>query len=132
MFTSIGRIEYYKDPYKLVVKVDPEISRYYFEQATKVAHIDLNRQRYPPHISVVRKEMPINMGAWGKYHGDKAVFQYEHFVYNNHIYYWLNAYSDQLEYIRNELGLARISRITQSPDGKHRFHCTIGNIKGLL
>lgn len=131
MFTSTGRLEYYKNPLKLIVKVDPEISRYYFEQATKIAHIDLNRQRYAAHISVVRREKPLNMRLWNKYHNQLVEFNYEHYLYNNHVYYWLNAWSEQLELIREELGLARVSEFTRGPDNRHRWHITIGNVKDL-
>jgi hypothetical protein len=129
MFTSVGRLEYSDNPYKLIVRVDPEIVRYYFEQVTKIGHIDLNRQRWPPHISVVRKEVPVNKSAWNKYQGSRITFNYDHYVYNDHVYYWLNAYSDQLEVIREELGLTCVSKFTQSPDGRRRFHITIGNLK---
>lgn len=129
MFTSVGRLEYSDNPYKLVVRVDPEIARYYFEQVTKIGHIDLNRQRWAPHISVVRKEIPVNKSVWNKYQGSKVTFHYDHYVYNDRVYYWLNAYSEELESIRKELGLTRVSKITQSPSGAHRFHITIGNTK---
>lgn len=131
MFTSVGRLEYSANPYKLIVKVDPEISRYYFYQITQVAHIDLNRQRYAPHISVVRKETPVNLEYWNKYKNLKIIFEYDHYVYNDKTYYWLNVFSEQLESIRKELGLTRVSAITRSPDGRHKFHMTIGNKKDL-
>ena len=84
---------------------------------------------YPSHISVVRKEVPKNMLAWRKYQGQEIAFEYDSVIYNDETYYWLNAYSSALENIRLELGLESLSKYTKSPDGKHKFHITIGNTK---
>lgn len=128
-FKSVGRLEYHENPYKVIVRVDPGISNYYYYQITQLAHIDIQRQRWAPHISVVRKEMPRFLNFWKKYEGAKIPFEYEYYVYNDNRYYWLNVYSPKLEEIRKELGLTRVSAITRGPDGKHRFHITIGNTK---
>lgn len=128
-FRSCGTIEYSEDPYKVVVQVDAEIGRYYLTQLGKTEKV--NKPRYPAHISVVRKELP-RLNYWRKYHGERIEFEYDHVVYNDDIYFWLNAYSSSLEQLREELGLASTSEITRSPDGRHKFHITIGNKKGLL
>lgn len=129
MFKCTGILEYSENPYKLIVKVPFDIVNYYHFQISQWAHVDLNRQRYAPHISVVRKEIPKNLSVWRKYHGKRVGFEYDHVVYNDQTYFWLNAFSSDLETVRNELGLTRVSKLTQSPDGKHRFHITIGNLK---
>jgi hypothetical protein len=131
MFKSIGILKYaivdLDPPYKLSLEIDKNISRYYFSLIPK--HIRLQSQMYAPHISVVRKETPINLDVWGKYDGEEIEFEYDNYVYNDNTYYWLNVFSDRLEKIRVELGLPVVSGITKSPDGKHKFHTTIGNIK---
>lgn len=127
MFSSVGTLEYSENPYKLIVSVDDNIGRYYYSFIPKYVYARI--QMYPSHISVVRKEIPKNMLAWRKYQGQEISFEYEPFIYNDETYYWLNAYSPTLEDIRVELGLAPRSRYTYSPDGRHKFHITIGNTK---
>lgn len=127
MFLSSGRLKYFQNPYKLIVEVDQGISDFYRTLVPK--YIKLNRQMYPAHISVVRKEIPPNLTVWGKYQNRVVEFEYEGYQYNNDTYYWLNVYSKELEEIRAELGLTRVSAITRSPDGRHKFHTTIGNLK---
>ena len=50
-------------------------------------------------------------------------------IHNDELYYWLNIYSEELEEIRSELGLLPYGDVTESPDGRHRFHLTLGNLK---
>jgi hypothetical protein len=127
MFRSIGVLRYSKKPIKIIVEADPEICNFYRSLVPK--YIPLARQMYVPHISVVRKETPTNMDVWNKYNNQEIEFEYDNFIYNDEIYYWLNCYSKRLEDIRLELGLSSTSLITRSPDGRHKFHMTIGNLK---
>jgi len=127
MFTSVGKLIYSDNPYKLIVEIDPEICNYY--RALVPKYILLARQKYAPHISVVRKEIPRDLSNWKKYADQEIEFEYEGVIYNDETYYWLNVRSLDLEMIRRELGLNLVSGITKSPDGRHRFHTTIGNIK---
>jgi hypothetical protein len=126
MYESTG-ILHYSLPYKIMVEVDPSLGSYYRSLAPKI--VKLNKPLYPPHISVLRKETPINIEAWNKHEGREITFSYQG-VFNDEIYYWLEARSPALEEIRSELGLPLISGLTQSPDKRHRFHITIGNVKG--
>jgi hypothetical protein len=128
MFASTGYLRYFKEPLlKVILEIDQEISDYYRSFVPK--YIKLQRQMYPAHVSVVRKEMPKNMENWCKYDGKLFNFEYEGFIFNDEKYYWLNVFSTELENVREELGLEKVSDITRSPDGKHRFHTTIGNVK---
>lgn len=127
MFKSTGRIRYFTQPLKVIVEVDQQISEYYRTLVPR--YIRLNRQAYPAHISVVRKETPPNMEFWNRYEKEWVEFEYEPYQYNNATYYWLNVFCPRLEEIRRELGLSLTSGITRSPDGRHKFHCTIGNCK---
>lgn len=130
MFSSTGLLIYSENPYKLIVEVDDEIGRYYRSFIPK--HIGVQRPLYSSHISTVRNETPLNLEVWRKYHQKEIAFDYEAIVYYDELYYWLNAYSKTLEDIRIELGLPCTSEFTRSPDGRHRFHITIGNLKHLL
>jgi hypothetical protein len=127
MFKSIGTLRYFGDPYKLIVEIDPEISKYY--QSLIPPYILYNKQRYEPHISVIRKEIIPNLQLWGKYEGQDFEFEYDNFIYMSKNYLWLNVFSGDLEIIRLELGLTKTSETTRSPDGRHKFHTTIGNFK---
>jgi len=126
MFKSVGTLRYFNNS-KLIVEIDPEISNYY--QSLIPKYIYYNKQRYAPHISVIRKEIIPNMDLWGKYEGQEVEFEYENLIYMSPNYMWLNIYSEELEAIRLELGLTKTSEITRSPDGRHKFHTTIGNFK---
>jgi hypothetical protein len=127
MFVSTGTLQYSLNPTKLIVEVDPGISDFYRSLIPKYLHV--KPQMYDAHISVVRKIDPPNMQFWGKYQCKKLVFKYEHFIYNDELYYWINVNSLTLEKIRTELGLKPFGDVTSSPDGRHKFHITLGNLK---
>jgi hypothetical protein len=127
MFKSAGQLQYSDNPYKLIVEVDSELADYYRSFVPPV--VGLNKPMYPAHISVVRNEIPLNLFAWNKYKDIFIFFEYEGEIYNDELYYWLNAYCEDLEKIRFELGLPETSEITRSPDGRHKFHITLGNLK---
>lgn len=130
LFQSTGTLKYSEHGLNLRVEVDPEIVRYY--RAFLPKSFKCNHQAYAPHISVVRKELPLNMAAWRKYDNEPVVFEYANIVYSGEIYVWLNAYCRRLEDIREELGLPRTSEITRPPSGwDWTFHITIGNTKCL-
>lgn len=129
MHDSTGILRYSNDPYKLILEVDQGISDYYRWFVPK--SVRLNKQMYPAHISVVRKELPKNLEFWAKYQGQEISFQYSNIVHWGNVYYWLNAYSDELVRIRLELGLPDATNLTRPPDGEPCFHITIGNLKRL-
>jgi hypothetical protein len=134
LHSSTGVLRYtQRDGYgfRCVLDIDQQISEYY--RALLPKWIYVNRQMYPAHVSVVRKEVPPNLEAWGRHEGEEIEFQYEHFVYNDNVYYWLNVFCTRLEEIRAELGLPVSSPITRPPSGFLKcFHSTIGNVKGLF
>jgi hypothetical protein len=132
LHTSTGVLEYARTEnygFRCVLGIDQEISNYY--RALLPKWISTNRQMYPAHVSVVRKEVPPNLDVWGRHDGEVIEFQYEHFVYNDETYFWLNVFCSRLEEIRAELGLPVSSPITRPPSGFLKcFHTTIGNCKG--
>lgn len=130
IFNSVGTLVYSEDPYKLIVDVDNEIGNYYRSLIPK--YFQVKKPMYSSHISIVRNEVPPNLNMWGKYQGSQISFEYEPFIYSDELYYWLNAYSSVLEDVRVELGLANLSKYTRSPDGKHKFHITLGNTKHII
>lgn len=134
MYNATGTLHYTIDDvvgYKLFVKLDdPNIAAYY--RSLIPTYKCVTSQRYPPHISVVRYETPARLENWGKYESNKIMFQYSNVIHYGKVYFWLNAFSKQLEDIRLELGLS-LESITRPPCSyKKVFHITIGNIKGQI
>ena len=133
LYKSIGTLRYENKggKYKLIVEVDQGISDYYRSLIPK--WITVNPQMYRAHISVVRREIPVNLEYWGKYEGEKIEFSYEGIVRQGTVYFWLNVFCVRLEEIRKELGLPVRSEYTIPPEGFTKcFHCTIGNQKELV
>jgi hypothetical protein len=132
LYTSKGVLKYSFTPaygYRLVVDIDPEIprlARYFVPK-----HIRLNPPRYAPHISVVRKEVPKDLTTWGLHHGKRIKFEYSPIVDNDHTYWWLRVFSDELCEIRTKMGLLPHGRLSRPPDDRKCFHTTIGNTKIL-
>lgn len=116
--------------YRLVVEADQQLADYYRALIPKYKNV--NRQRYGAHISVVRKETPVNLDFWGKYEGLEIDFLYDTEVKWGTVYYWINCFSKKLEEIRTELGLPVSSQYTRPPDSFIKcFHLTIGNSKSV-
>jgi hypothetical protein len=131
IFKSQGILRYsnYNEEFKLILEVDQGIVLFYRSLIPK--YISINKQKYDPHISVVRKEIPINKNFWGLYEGKEIEFEYSNQIYHGKVYWWLNAFSKELENIRTELGLPVSSEFTRPPSEKYIkcFHITIGNMK---
>lgn len=134
VFESTGVLRYsYKEGYgyKLILEVDKDIANYrkFIPKCFKV-----NSQMYPPHITVVRNEIPVNLDVWDKqvkeYEGEEIKFLYSNYINRGTVYWWLNAFCTRLEEIRVELGLPVSSVYTLPPEGFVRcWHITIGNSK---
>lgn len=129
--SSLGTLDYSLSDgyYRLVVSVDPELHRYYRSRIPK--SFVCNPQRYPPHITVVRGEVPPLKDLWGRYQGRQVCFDYSPEIRNDETYWWLNCYAQVLTDIRLELGLPASYHLTRPPSGEECFHTTIGNRKTL-
>lgn len=130
MEKSIGTLQYEIDPIvgeKIFLTIDKCIVDYARSLVPK--YIKLNKQKYAPHISVLRKEQIKNKEYWMRYQNFQIEFEYNMEIFNDESYYWIRAYSNRLIEIRRELGLAPYSGITNAPDYFPSFHITIGNTK---
>jgi len=130
LFESSGPLRYSCDKeygYKLIVEVDQDLSDYYRSLIPK--WFDVDPQKYPAHISVIRHEVPVNLEYWGAYEGEDVKFCYSPEVRRGKVYWWLNAFSCRLREIRRELGLPDHSEFSRPPDGRHCYHITVGNSK---
>lgn len=123
-FPSTGVLEY-KGDNRCILNISPDLCRYYKSLIPKSQPVQ--PQMYPCHITVVRsgKETPLNREAWGRYDNEVVSFEYDNNVVQSGPYYTINAWSERLEEIREELGLPR-TRV-----GFDEFHITIGNVKNL-
>lgn len=132
LIETTGTLEYSESDVgpKLIVNVDQEIVS--FARSLVPKYLKLNPQRYPAHISVIRHEVPTLMEHWNKHQGKNVSFLYSPCVQNGQVYYWLDAYSEELKAIRQELGLTVSSHLTRPPNGKECYHITIGNVKKLI
>lgn len=130
-FRSVGTLHYEHIPgygYRLVLNIDRGITLFYKSLIPK--WFQVNGQRYEPHISVVRNEVPTKLEAWGKYEGEKVEFLYSNYIHQGQDYWWLDCFSKRLEEIREELGLPNEAPFHQPIEGYQKvFHTTIANNK---
>jgi hypothetical protein len=133
LYKGKGVLRYFQEEnipnqYKLIVLTDQGIADFYRSLIPK--YIYIKPQFYPAHISVVRKETPINIDFWGKYEDEEINFEYSNEIKNGTVYWWINVFSKRLEEIRLELGLSIKEEYTMPPYGyKKTFHMTLGNVK---
>lgn len=132
LYETYGRLSYRQEgkSFGLSVRVDQGISDFYRALIPK-CH-EWQPQKYKAHITVVRihKEFPPNKEFWGKYENKKIKFSYSPILHEGTVYWWLNAFSLELEDIRKELGLPVRSEYTLPPEGFTKcFHITICNKK---
>jgi len=120
MFLSTGILQY-GPGIRLVLLADQGIADFYLSLVPK--SLKVKPQFYPAHVSVVRREEPPNLGAWGLYEGLEVEFEYQPYIANDETYYWLPVQCKRIEEIRTELGLRPY------PWWRNGYHLTIGNIK---
>jgi len=128
MYSSTGILRYSQNPYKLVVEADQGIADFY----RSLIPFKTNKPLYPAHISVVRKEEPVNVDLWGKHEGVEINFYYSGEIIFGQVYVWLNVFCTTLEGVRVELVLPSVSKYTKPPEGFFDcFHLTVANFKGF-
>lgn len=122
-FYSLGYLKYSTNPNKLIVEVDQQIQDYYRSQI----NVKTNKQKYPAHITVMRGEIPNEYIRFI----DKMpiIFEYDHYLFNDNKYYWLNVKCEKLKQVRRCIGLNSTHELTYSPDGRNSFHITVANLK---
>lgn len=108
---------------RAIAEIDQELSDYYRSLIPK--YYNVKPQKYKSHITIVRTaiENPPNMEYWGKYENQYINFSYSPVIHNDGTYFWLNAYSADIEKIREELGLPKYRL------ARNEYHITIANLK---
>lgn len=128
---SVGVLRYSRGPhdgFRLVMDADQAIMDYYRDLLPPWKKA--NPQKYGAHVSVVRKETPVNLEFWGRYEGEEIEFNYPGQVFFGTVYCWLNVFCTRLEEVRTELGLSVSAEYTRPPEGFLKcFHLTLGNYK---
>jgi hypothetical protein len=117
-YSSVGVLRYGPGR-RLVVEVDQGIADFY--RALIPKWMPTQPQRYGAHVSVVRKETPLQTEHWGRYDGHETVFEYSNQIEQNEVFFWLPVQCRRLMDIRVELGLPA------HPWWVNQFHVTIGN-----
>ena len=129
MFQTTAIVKYQSGP-KAVAVIDQNISDYYRSLIPKYYYP--NPQLYQAHITIVRtkKEVPANLDLWGKHEGRKILIDYDPYIYYVQPYFYLNAQSNEIGDIREELGLPRF-RDDRAFGGvlRYEYHITIANTK---
>ena len=102
-----------------------DFTKYY--RALLPKYLMVQPPKYKPHISVVRLniEKPINILEWGKHAGRRIDIKYDSTIKNRGVYYYIQAYSEQIGIIRRDLGLSTYR------NGFYSYHITIGNTKNV-
>ena len=121
---------YYGPGIKAYVSVDQGLSDFYRSLIPK--YYNAKPQKYKSHITIVRlgKEFPKNMSVWKKHQGLNVNFFYDNEIQSDGKYFWLNVQSEDIEKIREELGLPKF-RDDRKFGGilRKEYHITIANIK---
>ena len=123
-FITLAKPVFYSD--YGVAYLDKQLSAYYYSLLPK--YYMKQRQKYPPHITFLRKSVEAipNLNVWENFR--KNGLQDVAIMYNGDIqfsspYFFLNAWSEELADLRESLGLSRYR------SGFDCFHITVGNIK---
>lgn len=131
LLTSYGNIIFHDDEWKINVQVDNNLVDFYRSLVPK--YIRLNRTRFLPHITVVRKENIPDKKLWYKLSKTTLKdieFQYSPYIYNDgSVYWWLAVHCPFLNLLRKDLGLEYWSELCRPQDNSNYFHITIGNTK---
>lgn len=129
MYESTGILEYNDDYTRLVLRIDQAIADYYLSLIPKYRNVI--RQRHDAHITIVRsgRDIIVNKECWKKYDKSIIKYYYDGIIRHGKIYYWMDAYSVELEDIRLELGLELYNFDDKVSEYRKRFHFTIGNVK---
>jgi len=116
--TAKARIAYDKDNWMRAITSFDFKRLYAYFMLKKGVRLDIGSQ-YGCHISVIKGERPLYPEFW-KYKNHKIIeFKYEPSPYgNNNKHVWVDVYCDELNEIRQKLGL----------QPRRKFHITIGRL----
>ena len=105
---------------RCVLEIPRGISEYYYCMIDK--KYNCMRLKYPPHITILRTKVEgqilvKDLSLFRKF--SKMNFSYDHKVYSTHNRFYLDAWSEDIENLRVELGLGPFR------EGFDRYHISI-------
>lgn len=115
---------------RVIAEIDQGISDLYRSLIPKYYYA--KPQAYRAHITIIRtkKEIPTKLETWGQHEGRTIKYYYSSFIQMSERYFWLEAHSEEIGDIREELGLLRYRDDTWFGGKRHNsYHITIGNRK---
>jgi hypothetical protein len=115
--------------YKVIVEVDPGIVEVTRALLPPTLRARFRPQRYAPHITVLRGEVPPKLDKWAAWDGEEVSFVFDPEPVFGVTYAWLAVEASALIDLRVGLGLPPSSPESRPPDDTESFHCTIGNCK---
>lgn len=104
-----------------VAYIDQGIVDFYFSLIPKARYVA--RQRWPAHVTVIRKDKERFTKKIKQYDGCEVEIKYNPTIVYQEPYYFLDAWSDELGEIRESVGLPKYREPYNS------YHITLGNVK---
>lgn len=122
-YTIKGIVEYF-DIY-IVAWLERDLAEYYRSLIPK--YYNVQGTRYKPHLTIVRLDLETpDKKLWYNHNSEIILIHYVPEIKTDGLYWWLDAYSKDVEKIRKEVGLPKYR------DGFDRYHITIGNNKDVV
>lgn len=104
-----------------VAYIDQGIVDFYLSLIPKARYV--TRQRWPAHLTVIRKDKEEFTIQIKKYDGCAVEVKYSTDIIYQEPYYFLNAWSDEIGKIRESVGMPAYREPYSS------YHITLGNVK---
>lgn len=102
----------YQDQNRLWVLIDYEVGAYLRKLFWLERYVKLGRPSRTEHISVVSHyERILNPDFWNKYENKPVYVNIELETYTNGNAWWCRIYSNELNYVREELGLENPKKV---------------------
>ena len=128
MFQTQGIIRYYHN-WVMAWLVEDDLLAYYRALLPKAWGVCPPMR--PAHTSIVRLfETVPKRDLWGVHEGQSIIIDYEPGIQSDGLYFWLDAWSDEIGYIRRSLGLSTFRERDGFSD-YGCYHITIGNVKNV-
>ena len=107
------------DPWWVILECDKGIVDFYIWLAARNGVVISKNLLWGSHISVVKGEEPPKKENWGKDFGEVRLWHTNIIRTDNGMHAWVDAWSEDLAKIRQELGLT---------DVKMSYHITLGRV----
>ena len=127
MYHLTGIIQYYNN--WCLAWLPEELDKYYRALLPKAWGVKPSMNK--PHVSIIRKFECPDRTKWGLCDGKTIVVNIMPGIETDGTYYWLNCFSDEIGYIRRNLGLSTFRDVNPEYVIYSTYHITIGNVKNV-